>query len=391
MQAQPQDIQQQIEQLQERLDSLQETLNANAPSDLARDHWGDVEINSILFKDPAPPGYLDSDIYKLAAEIDSIDRDVGRLKNDLDRQLLAQQARQPQPHLQAQASAVPVNPPAASVNANVATSFYADPAKQQAKAALDPQPGSLTAAQAASYYADPVKQQAKATLDPQPGSLTAAQAASYYADPVKQQAKAALDPQPGSLTAAQAASYYADPAKQQAKAALDPQTGGGATAPSVRDILRGAAKGMSQAANSVKETIQAKLGLLSHEEKVSRVEKQIEKRNDHGNDLRAKREELFNGRPPVPNNRADRDQLIQTLQASLDNPQMTDPSQRKDLADKLDKCKQANKLDERIGKNESKIEGLTQKKEDLQAKLKTGASLPANANNQGVTTAIKVR
>lgn len=332
MQAQPQDIQQQIEQLQERLDSLQETLNANAPSDLARDQWGDVGVNSILYKDPMPPGYLDSDLYKLAAEIDDVGNEIGQLRNDLDRKLQAQQVpaqqvQQVQPTIQAQTAAMPLNPPAASVNASVAASFYADPAKQQAKAALGPQPGSLTAAQAASYYADPAKQQA----------------------------------------------------------------GGGSTTPSVRDILRGAASGISNAANSVKETIQAKLGLLSNEDKMARVDKQIEKRNDHGNDLRARREELFNGRPPVPNNRADRDQLIQSLKTSLDNPQLTDPSQKKDLVDKLDKCNQANKLDERIDKNESKVEGLTQKKEDLQAKLKTGASLPANANSQGPTTAMKVR
>ncbi len=360
MQAQPQDIQQQIEQLQERLDSLQETLNATAPSDLARDQWGDVGVNSILYKDPMPPGYLDSDLYKLAAEIDDVGNEIGQLRNDLDRKLQAQQVpaqqvQQAQPTIQAQTAAMPLNPPAASVNASVAASFYADPAKQQAKAALGPQPGSLSAAQAASYYADPAKQQAKAALGPQPGSLTAAQAASYYADPAKQQA------------------------------------GGGSTTPSVRDILRGAASGISNAANSVKETIQAKLGLLSNEDKMARVDKQIEKRNDHGNDLRARREELFNGRPPVPNNRAERDQLIQSLKTSLDNPQLTDPSHKKDLADKLDKCKQANKLDDRIDKNESKVEGLIQKKEDLQAKLKTGASLPANANNQGPTTAVKVR
>lgn len=334
MQAQPQDIQQQIEQLQEHLDSLQETLNATAPSDLARDQWGDVGVNSILYKDPMPPGYLDSDLYKLAAEIDDVGNEIGQLRNDLDRQLQAQQSQQQQPTIQAQAP-MPLSPPAASVNASVAASFYADPAKQQAKAALGPQPGSLTAAQAASYYADP--------------------------------------------------------AKQQAKAALDLQAGGGSTTPSVRDILRGAASGLSNAANSVKETIQAKLGLLSNEDKMARVDKQIENRNNHGNDLRARREELFNGRPPVPNNRADRDQLIQALQTSLDNPHLTDPSQKKDLADKLDKCNQANKLDDRIDKNESKVEGLTQKKEDLQAKLKTGASLPANANNQGPTTAVKVR
>ena len=326
MQAQPQDIQQQIEQLQERLDSLQEMLNATAPSDLARDQWGDVGVNSILYKDPMPPGYLDSDLYKLAAEIDDVGNEIGQLRNDLDRKLQAQQSQQQQPTIQAQAP-MPLSPPAASVNASVAASFYADPAKQQAKAALGPQPGSLTAAQAASYYADPAKQQA----------------------------------------------------------------GGGSTTPSVRDILRGAASGISNAANSVKETIQAKLGLLSNEDKMARVDKQIEKRNDHGNDLRARREELFNGRPPVPNNRADRDQLIQSLKTSLDNPQITDPSQKKDLADKLDKCNQANKLDERIDKNESKVEGLIQKKQDLQAKLKTGASLPANANNQGPTTAVKVR
>lgn len=355
MQAQPQDIQQQIEQLQEHLDSLQETLNATAPSDLARDQWGDVGVNAILYKDPIPPGYLESDLYKLAADIDDVGNEIGRLRNDLDRKLQAQQVQQPQPTIQAQAAAMPLSPPAASVNASVAASFYADPAKQQAKAALGPQLGSLTAAQAASYYADPAKQQAKAALDPQPGSLTAAQAASYYADPAKQQA------------------------------------GGDSTTPSVRDILRGAASGISNAANSVKETVQAKLGLLSNEDKMARVDKQIEKRNDYGNDLRAMREELFNGRPPVPNNRNDRDQLIETLKTSLDNPKITDPSQRKDLADKLDKCRQANNLDERIDKNESKVEGLTQKKEDLQAKLKTGASLPANANNQGPTTAVKMR
>lgn len=149
---------------------------------------------------------------------------------------------------------------------------------------------------------------------------------------------------------------------------------------SVREMLGEAANRVSVTASSLKTAVTDKVDQF----KLDRLDKQIDKRGSHLDNLLAARKGLN-----VPADRAQRDQEIKDLQAQY-QPTVMDPKKQIDMADRIELLKTANKLDDRIQKNIEKIDGLKEKKQAQAEKMELRAHRHENATRQGPSAAAKV-
>lgn len=136
--------------------------------------------------------------------------------------------------------------------------------------------------------------------------------------------------------------------------------------PSVREMLRNAASKVSNTLSSAKESVQAKLGMLSDQQKLERVERQIEKRQNHSANLTSQFAALKE--KGIPAERTERNQQIQELQQQYD-PTHAEGADM-DIAMKIDDLKLANKLDDKITQNATKVQDLEKKQAVLKDRLK---------------------
>lgn len=157
---------------------------------------------------------------------------------------------------------------------------------------------------------------------------------------------------------------------------------------SVRDALRGAVGKIQDAAHDLGAGIKDKIEQV----KLNRLEKQVEKRQDHINNVQGQKTFVDEVKQMSPK---DRQQLMADLQAKVD-PELLLKGNRQEraaqmqLMDQIEVCKMspekldqhADKLQERLDKNEEKLGRLEQKRDAQKAKVDLRAARHANAQQQ---------
>jgi hypothetical protein len=141
---------------------------------------------------------------------------------------------------------------------------------------------------------------------------------------------------------------------------------------SVRDMLRGAADRISSAAGDLKATITDKVDQV----KLERLEKQLDKRQTHLDRLKKDMEVMGD-----LDKREDRDKRLAKLQSQYD-PVGGDPAAQMKIADKIDAIKAANKLEDRITRNQATVYRLKTKVQAQEDKIKLRADRKKNAQDQ---------
>lgn len=157
---------------------------------------------------------------------------------------------------------------------------------------------------------------------------------------------------------------------------------------SVRDALRSAVGKIQDAAHDLGAGIKDKI----EQAKLDRLEKQVEKRQEHINNVQGQKTFVDEVKQMSPK---DRQQLMADLQAKVD-PELLLKGNRQEraaqmqLMDQIEVCKMspekldqhADKLQERLDKNEEKLGRLEQKRDAQKAKVDLRAARHANAQQQ---------
>ncbi|SKB05168.1 hypothetical protein SAMN02745166_04192 [Prosthecobacter debontii] len=149
---------------------------------------------------------------------------------------------------------------------------------------------------------------------------------------------------------------------------------------SVRDMLRGAADRVSNAASNLKATITDKVDQV----KLERLEKQLEKRQNHQAKLDSQLQAMGDLDP-----RQTRDARLAELQKQYD-PTKLGSKQQIDIANEIDEIKAANKLEDRIAKNAAKVDKLGDKVKAQDDKIKLRADRRNAAQNQQQSANVSV-
>ncbi|SKB05165.1 hypothetical protein SAMN02745166_04191 [Prosthecobacter debontii] len=149
---------------------------------------------------------------------------------------------------------------------------------------------------------------------------------------------------------------------------------------SVRDMLRGAADRVSNAASNLKATITDKVDQL----KLERLEKQLEKRQNHQGKLESQLTAMGDLDP-----RPERDARLAELQKQYD-PTKLDSKQQIDIANEIDEIKAANKLEDRSAKNAAKVDKLGDKVKAQEDKIKLRADRKDNAHKHQQSASVSV-
>lgn len=157
---------------------------------------------------------------------------------------------------------------------------------------------------------------------------------------------------------------------------------------SVRDALRGAVGKIQDAAHDLGTSIKIKIEQV----KLDRLEKQVEKRQGHINNVQSQKTFVGEVKQMFPK---ERQQLMADLQAKVD-PELLLKGSRQEraaqmqLMDQIEVCKMspekldqhADKLQERLDKNEEKLGRLEQKRDAQKAKVDLRTARHANAQQQ---------